>query len=320
MDNKLSVIIPVYNVEEYLEQCIESILKQDYEPFELILVDDGSTDESGNICDIYEKADERVKVIHQRNQGHTIARQNGFRESNGECIIFIDSDDWVEDGMFTLMMDKLIKEGADIVQCGFKAVEGDISTDAISPYEPGIYEKSRLIEIIYPTMIYNKAEQCFGVAPNMWNKIFKRELAEKYIYRIDPRIRSGEDGLLTFACFIDAQRIYNLQECFYCYRSRKRSMCRIADDKRLDENHILFQYYQEWFMSKEILVESIKHYVVNQTLQAVEALMEKHSIRRIKREHPYLRKDSLERISIHDVSLMDVNGKKNKMILAGLKL
>ena len=97
-------------------------------------------------------------------------------------------------------------------------------------------------------------------------------------------------------------------------------MCRITDDKRLDENHILFQYYQEWFMSKEILVESIKHYVVNQTLQAVSALMEKRSIRQIKREYSYLKKDSLERISIRDVRLSDVSGKKNKMILAGLKL
>ena len=320
MDNKLSVIIPVYNVEEYLEQCVESVLKQDYESFELILVDDGSTDESGSICDQYERIDKRVKVIHQCNQGHTIARQNGFMASDGDFIIFIDSDDWVEDGMFALMMYKAIKEEADIIQCGFKAVRGDRITDAISPYNPGIYDKKRLKEIIYPTMIYNKAEQCFGVAPNMWNKIFKRALVENYIYRIDPRIRSGEDGLLTFACFMDAQRIYNLRECFYCYRSREVSMCRITDDKRLDENHILFQYYQEWFMSKEILVESIKHYVVNQTLQAVSALMEKRSIRQIKREYSYLKKDSLERISIRDVRLSDVSGKKNKMILAGLKL
>lgn len=320
MDHKLSVIIPVYNVEEYLKQCVESVLEQDYEDFELILVDDGSTDESGNICDYYKRADKRVKVVHQHNQGHTIARQNGFGASDGEYIIFIDSDDWIEAEMFALMMDKIINEKADIVQCGFKAVKGGMSTDAISPYEPGVYEKSRLTEIIYPTMIYNKAEQCFGVAPNMWNKIFKRELVEKYIYRIDPRIRSGEDGLLTFACFIDAQRIYNMRECFYCYRSRETSMCRITDDKRLDENHLLFQYYQEWFMPKEILADSIKHYVVDQTLQAVDALMAKCSIRRIKREHPYLKKDSLERISIRDVKLKDVNGKKNKMILAGLKL
>lgn len=320
MDHKLSVIIPVYNVEEYLKQCVESVLEQDYEPFELILVDDGSTDESGSICDYYKEKDKRVKVIHQHNQGHTIARQNGFGASDGEYIIFIDSDDWIEDKMFALMMEKTIKEETDIVQCGFKAAKGGIRTEAISPYEPGLYEKSRLIEIIYPTMIYDKAKHCFGVAPNMWNKIFKRELVEKHIYRIDPRIRSGEDGLLTFACFIDAQRIYNMQECFYCYRSRETSMCRITDDKRLDENHILFQYYQEWFLSKAILAESIEHYVVYQTLQAVDALMAKCSIRQIKREHPYLKKDSLERISIRDVKLKDVNGKKNKMILAGLKL
>ena len=222
--------------------------------------------------------------------------------------------------MFALMMDKVLKEKADIVQCGFKAVKGNSIIDAVSPYEPGLYEKARLTEIIYPTMIYNKAERCFGVAPNMWNKIFRRRLVEEYIYRIDPRIRSGEDGLLTFVCFMEAERIYNLQECFYCYRSREMSMCRITDDKRLEENHILFKYYLEWLMPKEILQESIKRYVVNQTLQAVEALMEKKSLCQIKKEHPYLKKDSLERISIQGVKLTEVNGKKNKMILAGLKL
>lgn len=98
------------------------------------------------------------------------------------------------------------------------------------------------------------------------------------------------------------------------------SMCRITDDKRLEENHILFKYYLEWLMPKEILQESIKRYVVNQTLQAVEALMEKKSLCQIKKEHPYLKKDSLERISIQGVKLTEVNGKKNKMILAGLKL
>lgn len=320
MNNKLSVIIPVYNVEEYLEQCIESVLKQAYSPFEVILVDDGSSDKSSSICDQYGREDKRIKVIHQPNQGHTIARQNGFRASDGDYILFIDSDDWVKGEMFTLMMDKAVKEKADIVQCGFIAVEQDVSIDAVSPYSPGVYDKKGLKEIIYPTMIYNKAEQCFGVAPNMWNKIFKRTLAEKYIYRIDPRIRSGEDGLLTFACFMEAERVYNLQECFYCYRSREMSMCRITDDKRLEENHILFQYYSEWLMPEKILQESIKRYVVNQTLQAVEALMEKRSLHQIKKEHPYLKKDSLERISIQDVKLTEVSGKKNKMILAGLKL
>ncbi len=320
LNNKLSVIIPVYNVEEYLVQCVESVLKQDYSPFELILVDDGSTDGSGKICDQYERADKRVKIIHQPNQGHTIARQNGFRASDGDYIIFIDSDDWIEDEMFAMMMDRAFKEDADIVQCGFKPVKDGMSMDAISPYEAGVYDKVRLQKVIYPSMIYNEAEQCFGVAPNMWNKIFKRALVEKYIYQIDPKIRSGEDGLLTFACFMEAQKVYNMHECFYCYRSREVSMCRITDDKRLDENHLLFQYYQKWFMPEKILQDSIKHYVVNQTLQAVAALMEKKNIRQIKKEYPYLKKDSLERTSIRDVSLMDVSGKKNKIILAGLKL
>lgn len=320
MDNKLSVIIPVYNVEEYLEQCVESVLKQNYSSFEVILVDDGSTDQSGSICDRYAAADNRIRVMHQPNQGHTIARQNGFKVSDGNYVIFIDSDDWIDDGMFEAMMNKAVAEDADIVQCGFRAVRNEMSVVAEIPNEEGLYSKEHLQEKIYPTMIWNKKKHCFGIAPNMWNKIFRRTLIEKYIYQIDSRIRSGEDGLLTYSCFLNAQRFYNLHSCFYNYRSREKSMCRITDDRRLDENHLLFQYYQKWFMPEEVLHKSIDYYVVSQTIMAVKELMKKKSIFQIKKEHPYLRQDSIEWHSIQNLKLRDIKGKKNKLILLGLKL
>lgn len=320
MENKLSVIVPVYNAEEYLKQCVDSILRQNYAPMELILVDDGSTDQSGSICDEYVKQDKRVKVIHQKNQGHTVARKNGFAASDGSYIILIDSDDWIEEGMFTRMMEKAEKENADIVQCSYRSVKQGADRDEVPVFREGFYDKRALEEEIYPRMIYAGGYYRFGIAPNMWNKIFKRVLAEKYLPGIDKRIRSGEDGLFTFACFLEAERVYILHDCFYNYRSREISMCRITDDKRLEENHLLFKYYQIYFMHNKILQNQIMHYVVYQTLQAVEELLHSKKFRQIKKLFASMGAESLECTSIKNVKLSEVKGKRNKLILAGLKL
>ena len=116
---KVSVIIPVYNVDHYLEQCVNSILGQSFGDFELILVDDGSTDRSGAICDEYEKKDVRVKVIHQQNAGSSAARNTGLKVANGIYILFVDADDWVNPNHIESMVETAERESADVVFCGF---------------------------------------------------------------------------------------------------------------------------------------------------------------------------------------------------------
>ena len=320
MEHKLSVIIQVYNVEEYLKQFVESVLEQEYEPFELILVDDGSTDESGNICDYYKETDKRVKVIHQHNQGHTIARQNGFGASDGEYILFIDSDVWIDTGMFSLMMGKAVLENADIVQCNYRSVKEGTPREETHIFKEGVYDKGALESDIYPKMIYAGDFFRFGIAPNMWNKIFKRSLVENNLPEIDVKIKSGEDGLFTFACFLEAEKVYILHECFYNYRSREVSMCRVIDDTRLIENHLLFQYYQKRFMQYPFLQNQIMHYVIYQTLQAVTGLLHTKSLWKIKKEYSFLKEYSIESDSIQKIKFSEVCGKKNKLILSGLKI
>ena len=114
---KLSVIIPIYNTEKYLRDCIESILAQTFTDFELILVDDGSADRSGAICDEYCQLDGRIKVIHQKNGGVTVARKRGTEAASGDYISFIDSDDWIEPNMYHDMWKKADMYNADIVFC-----------------------------------------------------------------------------------------------------------------------------------------------------------------------------------------------------------
>ena len=122
MDDLISVIVPVYNVENYIVQCIESLIKQTYTKFEIILVNDGSKDNSGKICDEYALKDERIKVIHKENAGVSSARNVGIKQSKGQWITFIDSDDWVEEKYLEVLLNLAKSENADISICGYNRV------------------------------------------------------------------------------------------------------------------------------------------------------------------------------------------------------
>lgn len=139
----VSIIVPIYNVEQYISKCIESILAQTYRDFELILVDDGSTDMCGKICDEYAKQDSRVHVIHQENKGVSAARNAGISLAKGEYIMFVDSDDFITENMLEKMHDCIAESGSDIAICGInnfldgaetedKSQMNDISTKTIS--------------------------------------------------------------------------------------------------------------------------------------------------------------------------------------------
>lgn len=110
MNVKFSVIVPIYNVEKYLRKCIDSILKQTYRNFELILVDDGSPDECPNICDEYAKNDKRIKVIHKENEGLVAARNTGIKEAVGDYICYVDGDDWISEVLLETVLEKAIKK------------------------------------------------------------------------------------------------------------------------------------------------------------------------------------------------------------------
>ena len=115
----ISIIVPVYNVEAYIHQCIKSIIEQSYKNLEIILVDDGSKDKSGKICDDYARKDKRIKVIHKKNGGLSDSRNAGITVATGKYIAFVDSDDWIEKNMYEKMYNECEKFGADICICGF---------------------------------------------------------------------------------------------------------------------------------------------------------------------------------------------------------
>lgn len=241
----LSIIIPVYNVENYLSTCLDSILQQEFTDYEIILVNDGSTDDSGVICDSYTQKYTHIHCIHQKNAGHTAARQAGFSASKGVYIAFADSDDWVAADMYTNMCQIAQKTNADIIHCDFIAVMPHQQKKCSIPFAPGLYDKKSLQETVYPQMIYSGTYFTFGAAPNLWNKLFRRNLLEKALFQIPHDIIVGEDGLITYSCMLAASSIYFTDKAYYYYRSLGTSLCHNMNTARLSENHTMFETYHK---------------------------------------------------------------------------
>ena len=199
----ISVIIPVYNVEQYLHKCIDSILEQTFQNFELILVDDGSTDNSGKICDEYAIKDKRIIVIHQNNAGVSAARNTGLDSAKGEYIYFLDSDDWIESNALELLISLIEKNNLDLSIMEIKETDNEKTS----------YEKKD--EIIYysgdEVLNFFLKEQRVSVV--MGNKLYKKELFNKLRFPVGLR---HEDEWISSDIFCKAQKIaFTKQACIF---------------------------------------------------------------------------------------------------------
>mgnify|MGYP002733379727 FL=1 len=212
----LSIVIPVYNVEIYLERCIDSILSQINQSFELILVDDGSTDHSGAICDQYAEKDERILVIHQNNKGVSAARNVGIDIATGTYLAFVDADDWVMPEAYAIMLREALISGADIIVCGVGYVNESgrqLRKDLISE---GIYNSEEALATLYGMPNHLGGSSC--------NKLFLKESVKDIKFREE--IRIAEDWLYLFECYTHCQCIKKIPDCIYIIRERVGSATR----------------------------------------------------------------------------------------------
>lgn len=212
MKDLISVIVPVYNVENYLEQCVNSILQQTYDKIEIILVDDGSTDGSGKICDDYAKASNKIAVYHKKNGGLMSAWKYGVGKANGEFIGFIDSDDWIDADMYERLFQSIVDSQADISVCGL--VKGEYIYT-----QPSIFNGVFNAVDVYPKLINDGSFMGRGVIPSRVVKLFKRKIVVNTLpYCID-EITIGEDMTMNFAAFMFAKRVVFLND-YYPYHYR----------------------------------------------------------------------------------------------------
>lgn len=206
----LSIIVPVYNKVNYVDECVISILDQTYKDFELILVDDGSTDGSGQRCDHYGKIDPRIVVIHQDNMGVSAARNRGLAVSKGKFIGFADSDDTLEKDMYELLINNAINTDSDISVCGIKRIYRDQVDERMSDKSVKIYEKYEGVYEVLTGLFYM----------NVGNKIFKSEIARNVLFEG----RFKEDLLYNVRAFLKAEKSVFQDAPKYIYKLRENSV------------------------------------------------------------------------------------------------
>lgn len=211
MSPKISIIIPVYNTEQYLPRCLDSILSQSFTDFEPLLIDDGSADGSGLICDSYADRDRRIRVFHKENGGVSSARNLGVKEAKGEWICFVDSDDELLAGGLQTMVDGISDE-VDMVMAGYYELEGEsLQTDTSSFGKDGIIDRNEALLMMYPS-----ADMPYMGYP--WGKLFKRTLVSDNKVSFDEHIRIKEDTLfvVNYLCRI-SKPVYFISQPIYKY-------------------------------------------------------------------------------------------------------
>jgi glycosyltransferase involved in cell wall biosynthesis len=266
MDEKieLSVIVPVYNVEPYLERCLDSILNQTYRVGEIICVDDGSTDGCLEILQTYAAKDARIKVIHKENGGLVSARKAGLRASHGMYIAYVDSDDWIECDMYEKLMDEMRRNRADIVTSGRIRDYQTASVIEGEELSPGIYEgeklRTELLANIWDIEHFFK----IMIAQPLWGKIFTRELLFPEQLRVDDMISVGEDTACYFPCLMKAKKVVVTGKNLYHYCVRKGSISKsaVSSEGEWDAIKRLFDSVDQTFKDMEGIIPNMHEQLI----------------------------------------------------------
>lgn len=205
MEELISVIIPVYNVEPYLRRCLDSVLAQTYKNLEIIVIDDGSPDYSGMICDQYAEKDDRIKVIHQANGGLCAARNAGMRAATGRYIGFVDSDDWIAPEMYEELYRCMKEKNADIVSCSYFRVKPGRNTYARCDGEVYVYNRKQAMKELLGN---------FTIRTTFWNKLFRREMFDGLQF---PEGRTYEGAILMHKVYANVETAVHLARPYYYY-------------------------------------------------------------------------------------------------------
>lgn len=241
MNPSVSIIVPVYNAESTLPRCIESILHQTCGDFELLLVDDGSRDSSGAICDRYAAQDSRIRVFHKENGGVSAARNLALDHARGSYLQFLDSDDWVSPDATRLLLRAVEEHGADLVISDFYRVVGDRVSVKGDIEEDGVLTREEYAQ----HMMENPADFYYGV---LWNKLYRRDLVEAHRLRMNEEISWCEDFLFNLEYIRRATRFYALHVPLYYYVKTKGSLAsQISLSKTVRMKLTTFEYYNRLY-------------------------------------------------------------------------
>lgn len=239
MGELISIVVPVYNVERYLKECIESVLEQDYQDFQLILVDDGSTDKSGAICDMYADKYDKVTVVHQKNKGVSAARNKGVALSKGQWILFLDADDWIEKNTCDILSQKLSTD-YDVYFFPYFKYEKTKRFIVTSPHKHDELERSDFD--IFQEWLLN--QYIYGndyAISSPWAKIYRTDFIRKNNIFFNPKLAMGEDKVFNFQVYQFACKGMYIDIPFYNYRINTNSSSRKYDKNIIEKYENLLQ-------------------------------------------------------------------------------
>lgn len=243
----ISIIVPVYKVEAFLTQCVNSILQQTFRNFELILVDDGSPDNCPALCDAYAKQDNRVKVIHQKNGGPMRAVLSGLNVAHGDYIFFVDSDDWIDYTMLEQMHTIMVSGAYDLVTCSY-VKEGPYRSDPMEGFSirSGAYQQQQIKDEIFPCLLYKAGKTVSAIAGSRWGKLFRRDLLLCNLTYYHADISHGEDFLITIPYLLSSASLYLIPNAYlYHYRTNPTSITQTYHPKLFCESYRLSTYFEQ---------------------------------------------------------------------------
>ena len=256
----LSIVVAIYNVDRYLKKCIDSILNQTYKDFELILVDDGSTDKCGEICDKYKEIDKRVIVIHKNNGGSVSARREGLLHARGEFISFVDGDDWLDYDMYEKMMPYTVN--ADIVVSGYKQYVEHSFICKRNSIDSGVYS-GRQLDFLKARALYDENFYTPGIIPALWNKIFRKEILLENKISVDSSVRMGDDSSVTYPAIFNSNTVVVINDvCSYNYRVVSNSISHSFDISYFDRTYLLIKYLSEYFPFDSLMSRNLDYYML----------------------------------------------------------
>lgn len=248
MGETLSVVVPVYNVEKYLSRALDSILQQTYPVYEIICVDDGSTDSSLDILQEYAKKDNRIKVIHKENGGLVSARKAGIAKASGTYAAYVDSDDFIEPNMYEEMMELATKNDADMVTSGFIRDYGNSITMNTEKMKPGVYSDVHHCKEFLGKLIDRESFYQTYISPSVCNKIFRTSKLQEVQAKVDNRITAGEDDAVTYPFLFRCDRVVVSGACYYHYCIRETGSV-LGTKKNNDEAMaVLLNYLEQEFL------------------------------------------------------------------------
>lgn len=257
MNNLVSIIVPIYNVDRYLDECIHSIVNQTYRNLEIILINDGSKDKSYDICKKYANLDNRIILIDKENGGSASAKNYGLKIATGDYIAFVDSDDFIENDMIEYMVEQIVKTNVDIIQCEFVNLYKDSNHVNQSQIETKILSSQEFLRLF----LIEWKNSLF------WNKLFKKEVIENLYFQEG---RCIDDEFFTYKCVINSTNIAVSNKIVYNYRMRKSSVMRSETSQRqilrdridylIERYEIITSIYKE--LDNEFLENMLTYFLI----------------------------------------------------------